>query len=126
VKQKRAAQLKSLELDAEILVAHQLDLVAQLECQLRAVHRTMRQIEQLRNAERRVGPQLSNGEKANTLNHLSDELTAIDQELETQHESCREMQATVDKMRAKLRAMKRASPGDSPPGEPESPNHPPA
>jgi chaperonin cofactor prefoldin len=108
-----------------MLVAHQLDLVAQLERQLRAVHRTMRQIEQLRNAKGRVGRELSNGEKATTLNHLTDELTAIDQELNTQHESCREMQSTVDKMRARLRAMRRASPADASSGEPESPNQPP-
>lgn len=113
MKQKRAAQLASLERDAEILVALQLDLVAQLEYQLRAVHRTMRKIEQLRSAERRVGRELSNGEKATTLNHLTDELTAIDQELNTQHESCREMQSTVDKMRGRLRGMKRASSAES-------------
>jgi chaperonin cofactor prefoldin len=123
MKQKRAAHVEPLELDAEMLVALQLDLVAQLERQLRAVHRTMRQIERLRNAKRRVGRELSNGEKATTLNHLTDELTAIDQELKTQHESCREMQSTVDKMRARLRGMKRASPADSSPGEPESPNN---
>jgi chaperonin cofactor prefoldin len=135
MEQKRAAQLESLqddadrrfdlEFDAEVLVALQLDLVAQLERQLRAVHRTMRQIEQLRNAKRRVGPELSNGEKSTTLNHLTDELTAIDHELKTQHESCREMQTTVDKMRARLRAMQRASPTDTSSGEPESPDQPP-
>jgi chaperonin cofactor prefoldin len=124
--QKHTAHLEALELDAEMLVAHQLDLVAQLERQLRAVHRTMRQIERLRNAKRRVGPELSNGEKAATLSHLTDELREIDQELNTQHESCLEMQSTVEKMRGRLRAMKRASPADSTsPGEPESPNQPP-
>jgi chaperonin cofactor prefoldin len=123
MEQKQTAYLESLELDAEVLVAHQLDLVAQLECQLRAVHRTMRQIEQLRSAKRRVGPELSNGEKTTTLNHLTDELTAIDRELKTQHESCRDMQSTVDKMRNRLRAMKRASAADSS-REPESPNQP--
>jgi hypothetical protein len=125
MKQNRAALLESLELEAEILVAHQLDLLAQLERQLRAVHHTMRQIEQLRNGKHRLGRELSNGEKATTLNHLAGELTAIDQELNTQHESCLEMQSTVDKMRARLRAMKRPSPADSSPGEPESPNQPP-
>jgi prefoldin subunit 5 len=125
MKQKRAADA-SLERDAEILVALQLDLVAQLECQLRAVHRTMRKIEQLRSAKSRVGRELSSGEKATTLNHLTDELTAIDQELNTQHESCREMQSTVDKMLGTLRGMKQASSAESFPDEPESPKHPPA
>jgi chaperonin cofactor prefoldin len=124
--EKRAIHLESLEFDAELLVALQLDLVAQLEYQLRAVHRTMRQIEQLRSAKRRVGPELSNGEKATTLNHLTNELTAIDQELNRQHESCREMQSTVDKMRARLRAMRRATAADSSSREPESPTQPPA
>jgi predicted phage-related endonuclease len=125
MKQKRAADLESLERDAEILVALQLDLVAQLECQLRAVHRTMRKIEQLRSAKRRIGRELSNGEKATTLNHLTDELAAIDQELNTQHESCREMQSTVDKMLGRLRGMKQASSAESSLGKPESPNQPP-
>ena len=121
---KRAIHLKSLEVDADVLATHQLDLVAQLERQLRAVHRTMRQIERLRSVKRRVGPELSNGEKANTLKHLTAELTAIDQELDTQHESCQEMQSTVDKMRARLRAMKLASSADLT-DEPESPDQPP-
>jgi chaperonin cofactor prefoldin len=120
----RPFHVESLEFDAEILVAHQLDLVAQIERQLRAVHQTMRQIEQLRSAKRRAGPALSNGEKATTLKHLSDELAAIDQELSTQHESCVEMQSTVDKMRGRLRAMRHATRTLLPSDDPESPNQP--
>ena len=92
----------------EVLVAHQLDLDAQLEKQLRAVHHTMRRIEQLRGARRRRGGSvtLSNGARENTLDHLSAELTSIDTELDTQHELCLEMQTTVEKMRARLRAMR--------------------
>ena len=112
----RARQLEALETDAEILVAHQLDLVAQLERQLRAVHHTMRRIEQLRSPKRRRAGSvtLSNGARDNTLEHLTGELTSIDTELDTQHELCLEMQTTVDKMRARLRAMRHAS--TSPPG----------
>lgn len=105
----RTRELKGFERDAEALVADQLDLIAQLERQLRAVHRTMRQIEKLRKANHRVGPELSNGEKSDTLNHLTDELAAIDQELNTQHESCVEMQATINHMRARLRGARQAS-----------------
>jgi uncharacterized coiled-coil protein SlyX len=107
----RARQLEALETDAEVLVAHQLDLVAQLEKQLRAVHHTMRRIEQLRAAKRRRegSVPLSNGARHNTLDHLSAELTSIDTELDTQHELCLEMQTTVEKMRARLRAMTHAS-----------------
>ena len=38
-------QMDLLEQDAELLAAYQLDLLAQLERQLRAVHLTMRHIE---------------------------------------------------------------------------------
>jgi seryl-tRNA synthetase len=121
----RARQLEALETDAEVLVAHQLDLVAQLEKQLRAVHHTMRRIEQLRAAKRRRGGSatLSNGARDNTLDHLSAELTSIDTELDTQHELCLEMQTTVEKMRARLRAMRHASipppPSDDPGSSPQ-------
>jgi chaperonin cofactor prefoldin len=116
----RARELKGFERDAEALVAHQLDLIAQLERQLRAVHRTMRQIEKLRTANRRVGPELSNGEKSETLNHLTDELSAIDDELNTQHESCAEMKATIDHMRARLSAIRRPSATAPDMGAPDS------
>ena len=121
----RARQLEALETYAEMLVAHQLDLVAQLEGQLRAVHRTMRRIEQLRGAKRRRAGSatLSNGARDSTLEHLAGELTSIDAELDTQHELCLEMQTTVDKMRARLRAMKHASistpPSDNPGSSPQ-------
>ena len=92
-----------LEQEAEYLVVSQLDLLAQLEYQLRAVHQTMRRIETLRGAKNRVGPELSNGETIDTLDHLTKELTAIDIELQTQHESCQTMLGTVAKMRGRLR-----------------------
>jgi hypothetical protein len=67
---------------------------------------------------------LSNGERDSTLEHLTGELTSIDVELDTQHELCLEMQATVDKMRARLRAMRHASistaPSDDPGSSPQS------
>ena len=117
-------ELKAFEREAEILVAHQLDLIAQLERQLRGVHRTMRQIEKLRNARSRPGPELANGEKALTLNRLTDELTTIDEELGTQHESCVEMKATIDHMRGRLRVLRRASRTSGP--EPTDSGQPPA
>jgi chaperonin cofactor prefoldin len=121
----RTSRRLTLEMDAEVLVAHQLDLIAQLEQQLRAVHRTMRQIERLRASRRRAGQELSNGEKNNTLRHLTEELTAIDRELNTQHESCVEMQLTVDKMRARLRDM-RAGAAPASADARQSPHEPPA
>jgi uncharacterized coiled-coil protein SlyX len=122
----RAHQLEALETDAEVLVAHQLDLVAQLEKQLRAVHHTMRRIEQLRGLKRRRAGSvaLSNGARDNTLDHLSGELTSIDVELDTQHELCLEMQTTVEKMRARLRAMRDTSISMPPSDDPGSSPHP--
>jgi hypothetical protein len=99
----------AVEKEAEYLVVHQLDLLAQLERQLRAVHLTMRQIEKLRSPEYRVGNELSNGQKLDTLDYLTKELAAIDQELETQHESCQSMLATVEKMRQRLRQIRTPS-----------------
>lgn len=99
-----SGNLAAFEREAEVLVAHQLDLIAQLERQLRAIHRTMRQIEKLRNAKNRPGSELTNGEKVKTLSLLTDELAAIDGDLGTQHESCVEMHVTIDHMRARLRA----------------------
>ena len=92
-----------VEQEAEYLVVSQLDLLAQLERQLRSVHQTMRRIETLRSAKDRVGGELSNGEKIDTLDHLTEELAAIDHELQTQHESCHLMLETVAQMRERLR-----------------------
>jgi hypothetical protein len=103
--QDRSSTRQDFEFEAEILVAHQLDLVAQLERQLRAILRTMRQIEQLRSAKRRAGKELSNGDKTTALGHITDEVAQIDTELSTQHESCLEMQRTVETMRAMLRSI---------------------
>jgi hypothetical protein len=87
-----AANVRAVvERETEYLVAFQLDLLAQLEHQLRAVHHTMRQIEKLRSAKDRVGDELSNGHKIETLDHLAEELGLIDEELRTQHESCQLM-----------------------------------
>ena len=99
-----------VEREAEFLVAYQLDLLAQLERQLRAVHLTMRQIEKLRSAkDRREGVALSNGEKMDVLDSLTDELVSIDGELKTQHDSCREMLETVETMRGRLRQLRQSS-----------------
>jgi hypothetical protein len=106
-----AAGVRSVvEGEAEVLVAYQLDLLAQLECQLRAVHRTMRQIEKLRSAkDRREGATPSNGEKLDALEHLTHEVEAIDRELATQHESCGLMLETVETMRGRLRQLRQSS-----------------
>ena len=58
--------------DAEVLFVQHLDLLAQLEAQLRAVHHTMRRIERLRGGSRRVGPELANGERESILTRIGE------------------------------------------------------
>src|ERR1700716_3277052 len=90
-----------------MLVVYQLDLLAQLEQQLRAVHHTMRHIEKLRSVKHRVGPELSNGQRDGTLTNLHDEIQAVDTELAVQHGCCLDMQETIAKMQARLAELRR-------------------
>jgi hypothetical protein len=92
----------AFETDAEFLVLEQLDLLAQVEAQLRAVHHTMRRIEKLRNPKQRVGPELSDGVRGDMLAGLAAELEALDSNLATQHSCCHEMLSTVERMRNRL------------------------
>src|SRR5947209_6410952 len=94
----RDRQVRSFEPDAEKLVVYQLDLLAQLEQQLRAVHHTMRHIEKLRSVKHRVGPELSNGERGDELVTLSDEVAQLDVHFQSEHECCTEMQITIAHM----------------------------
>jgi hypothetical protein len=98
--------LHSFEKQAEVLVVHQLDLLAQLENQMRAVRKTLTQIETLRGAKYRAGGELTNGERGDVLRTLSAQLTGIDSELQTQHESCVEMQRCIQEMRSSLGSFK--------------------
>jgi chaperonin cofactor prefoldin len=100
-----ARVLERVENEAEFLVVNQLDLLAQLELQMRLVNRCMRQIEKLRNARYRVGPELTPRQRDRTLTNLKAELTELDEYLGTQQESCKEMHATIDAMRKRLRAL---------------------
>lgn len=101
----------AFEMDAEFLVLDQLDLLAQVEAQLRAVHHTMRHIEKLRGGKHRVGPELPDGLRQDTLHGLTAELEALDAHLATQHECSRHMLTTVERMRQRLALVKR---GDAP------------
>jgi hypothetical protein len=108
----RAAGIKAFEVEAEKIVVHQLDLVAQLEAQLRAVHHTMRAIEKMRTARYRVGRELSNGERSTTLTTLAGEIQAIDEELHVQHQSCLDMQRSIREMQARLTALRKVAAAD--------------
>jgi hypothetical protein len=51
-------------------------------------------------------------------------VTAIDEELQIQHDSCQEMQDTINTMRSRLRALRQRSANKS--EDPESAGQPPA
>ena len=105
----RTEQIRRFETEAEVLVAYQLDLLAQIEYQLRSVQKTMRQIEKLRSSQHRVGPELSNGQRGETLEKLHTELDALEGELQTQREMCHDMHGTIDKMQDLLKAFRKLS-----------------
>jgi hypothetical protein len=108
----RAKELERFEAEAEVLVAYQLDFLAQLERQLRAVHKTMRDIEKLRSSRnRRVGPELTNGEREDTLVHLSNALSDVEDHIGSEHDCCADMQTTIAHMRERLARMRRLVPG---------------
>jgi hypothetical protein len=90
--------LRDLEGLAEHLNAHQVELIAQIERHLRAVHHTMLRIGTLRDARHRVGPELLNGDRRAALTGLADEIGAIEDQLELQEDTCREMHAIVMRM----------------------------
>jgi len=105
----RTAILEEFENSAEKLVAHQLDLLAQLEAQLRGVRNMMRHMERLRSPNRRVGAEPSNGERGDGLAHLSHDLTVLDVELATQQQSVDAMHQLVGGMLTCLYQLKRAA-----------------
>ena len=101
--------LQTLEEWAEVLVVSQLDLLVQVEAQVRAVHHTMRRIEKLRATKSRVGSELSTGQRRDTLDGLMLEIDSLDAHLLTQHECCRDMHALIEKMQALLSGIKHSA-----------------
>jgi hypothetical protein len=105
----REQQVRDFEALAEWLVAEQLDLLAQVEAQLRAVHHTMRRIATLRNKEHRRGmDEPTDHQRKQALNGLTDEIQRLDDHVTTQVECCQAMLETVGKMQRRLRQMKQA------------------
>jgi hypothetical protein len=104
--------VQAFEAEAEFLAVHQLDLLSQLEAQLRAVHRTMRIIEKLRSDKHRVGPELEHDERVAVLRVLASELGAIDDELQVQHRSCDDMQELIRGMQTRLSTMRAIATGE--------------
>jgi hypothetical protein len=99
---------EKLDAEAEVLALFQLDLLAQVEAQVRAVHHLMRRLGQLR--ARRPGQTmvaLSNGERSDLMVALADELTAIEAQLGVQQVCCDDMHETIARMQERLPVLKR-------------------
>jgi hypothetical protein len=102
----RASVVLDFEDDAEILFLQHLDLLAQLEAQLRAVHHTLRGIERLRGGSRRVGPELANGEREAILLGLAREIDELDRNVTVEHECCRSMHTTIVVLQERVATLK--------------------
>jgi hypothetical protein len=95
------------EAEAELLFVQQLDLLSQMEAQLRAVHHTMHRISRLRRSQQRSGPELANGERETILGGLARELDEVDEYVAIEHQCCVAMQQTITTMREVVTALKR-------------------
>jgi hypothetical protein len=98
----RASIIRAFETAAEMLVVSQLDLLAQIEAQLRAVHHTMRRIERLRGAKLRIGSQVSDRQRETALKVLSDEVAHLEKQFVEERECCWHMQDTIRQMQEHL------------------------
>jgi hypothetical protein len=111
---------RNLENEAEMLVVYQLDLLAQVEAQVRAVHHLMRRLNQLRTRNPgQAGVALSNGERSDTMAGLAGEMEAIEKQLSVQQNCCDDMQTTIARMQERLPVLKKVAaqlldPGDPP------------
>jgi hypothetical protein len=103
----RQSTIVDFEDDGEVLFVQHLDLLAQLEEQLRAVHHTMRRIERLRGGSRRVGPELTNGERESILRELAKEIDELDRHVAIEHDCCRAMHMTIGEMQQRVATLKR-------------------
>lgn len=109
----RAVSIAAVEKTAEVLSVHQIDLLSQLESQLRAARHTIVAVNRLRDKAHRVGPEPTNGQRSDMLIALSDEVTAIDQNLLVQHQTCLDQQRLIREMQARLTALKVRAPDKS-------------
>jgi hypothetical protein len=103
----RQSLIHDFEDDAEVLFVQHLDLLAQLEAQLRAVHHTMRGIERLRGGSRRVGPELVNSERETILLGLATEIDDLDRYIAIEHDCCRAMHTTIAVLQQRIATLKR-------------------
>jgi hypothetical protein len=114
----RAMEFEVFLQDAEMLAISHLDLLAQLERQLRAVHQTMRQIDKLRNLKRRIEPAapvaLDQVQPAQA--SLDEDIEALESHLHVEHSCCSHMRDTIIKMQCRVADLRRHAPAiDEPP-----------
>jgi hypothetical protein len=105
----RASIIRDFEGEAERLVVYHLDLLAQIEAQLRAAHYAMQRIESLRRANHRVGPELSNVQRQTALIGLSEEVAQLDEQLSDEHVCCGVIQDAIKRMQSGLAALKQVA-----------------
>ena len=106
----RTGTAQLFERAAERLVVYQLDLLAQIESQLRTAHHTMRRIERLRAAKYRPDlTPVTNGERELALGGLADELGDLNDHIASEMECTRQMQDTIDQMQRWLLELRRAA-----------------
>jgi uncharacterized coiled-coil protein SlyX len=103
---------------ADWLAGQQLDLLAQVDAQLRAVHRVLRRIEKVRAARHAEGPlPPSEDRRGKGVKALSGEIAELDVHLASQADCCREMMATIEGMQSRIADVKLGVPLGA--GEPE-------
>jgi hypothetical protein len=119
----RALETLAFERDTEMLAACQLDLLSQLERQLRAVHHTMRHIDKLRNFAHHIGPSLAAFETQPVMMRVDEAIEAVDSQLQVEHSCCSHMRDTIIKMQARIADLRRRAPVIDPlPPAPPPPN----
>ena len=114
--------MQLFERDTEMLASCQLDLLSQLERQLRAVHHTMLHIDKLRHFAHHVEPEPSTVERQPALTRVDEAIEALDSQLQVEHSCCSHMRDTIIKMQARVADLRRRAPVIDPsPAEPPPP-----
>ncbi len=116
-------QNDGLEREAELLVLQQLDLLVQLEGQVRVVERMKSHLEKLRGAKYRIGPRPAREERQAALARLIDELGELDRQGLLQHQCCLDMRRAVGTMLTSLVTLGSRFPAGSSSAEPKRDSH---
>ena len=98
----RQQEIEAFEHDAAYLALEQLELVAQLEEELRAVRQTMTHINKLRDAR-----SLSNDQREAALSDLAKGVTVLEQLLDAETTCCAEIKKTIARMFQRVANLRR-------------------